>query len=191
MLFAASTHRIHPRAVIDIVGRLCRWECRPWEYASHVFLETQKKKTFSETRQQRKNCQKTHLSTTPEPVEQGEQFFGSQEAKEEKGFSINHRNSINNKVPGNYFFAWQMEKVLTALSPKFRTLQWSFADCPTVASTSRLVILSKNGKPYCVSHTGWASPLMISVADEWKTEQDKSFNNSNSRRFVFVCQTKR
>lgn len=60
----------------------------------------------------------------------------------------------------------KLEELLTALSPKFRTLQWSFADCPTVAVTSRFVILSKNGNPYCVSHGGWASPFMISVAVE-------------------------
>lgn len=35
--------------------------------------------------------------------------------------------------------------ILTALSPKFRTLQFKSADCPTVAVISRFVVLSKYG----------------------------------------------
>lgn len=84
----------------------------------------------------------------------------------EKWIAINHCNSINRTVMALILLlvVWWMAELLTALSPKFRTLQLSFADCPTVAVTSRFVILSKNGSPYCVSHSGWASPLMISEA---------------------------
>ena len=145
-----------------------------------TFSLNNKTRTSSETRQREKR-RKTHLSTTPEPVE-GRKFFSGHKRERWKRFSINHRNSINRKVAGDYFFALYTDKLLTALSPKFRTLQWSFADCPTVAITSRFVALSKNGNPYCVSHTGCASPLIISVADEWKTVRDKKFNNSTKRR---------
>lgn len=139
MWCVTSTHRSHLHAVIDNVGRWCRWGCRRWEYASHVFG-----------------------SKTPDS--------GSEP---EKWISINHCNSINKQqalistilrlIP-----VINERILLTARSPKFRTLQWSFADCPTVAITSRFVVLSKNGSPYCVSHAGTASPLMISVAIEMK-----------------------
>lgn len=44
-----------------------------------------------------------------------------------------------------FYPALYFKIILTALSPKFRTLQFKSADCPTVAVISRFVVLSKYG----------------------------------------------
>lgn len=50
------------------------------------------------------------------------------------------------------FYKWHKMSFITALSPKFRTLQWNCDVCPTVAITSRCVEFSKNGWVIVASH---------------------------------------